>query len=247
MQVIAHRGASGLAPENTLAAVRRAVADGADAVECDVHRTRDGALVVLHDPTLGRTTDAAAVLPGRGPWDVSELTLAELRRLDAGSWWGRQHTGEVVPTLEEWLTAVGPLHALVEVKWPERYAGIEHDLDAVLTGRVSVQSFDHAFLRRFKEVAGDASVGALVGRRPWRRDLVEVASWADQLNPRWRLVTRGLVDRAHELGLAVHPWTVDHLPQMARLGELGVDGLITNHPARLTGLTERTLALTGDG
>src|SRR5689334_10492901 len=83
---VAHRGASDVAPENTLPAVRRAVAAGADLVEVDLRRARDGALVVLHDATLARTTDAARRLPGRAPWRVEDLTLAEVRLLDAGSW-----------------------------------------------------------------------------------------------------------------------------------------------------------------
>src|SRR5688500_1112345 len=83
---VAHRGASARAPENTLAAVRLAADLGADAVEVDLQRTRDGALVLLHDAGLGRTTDAATRLRGRGPWSVGSLTLEEVRRLDAGSW-----------------------------------------------------------------------------------------------------------------------------------------------------------------
>ena len=241
VDVVAHRGASGLAPENTLAAVRLAHADGATAVECDVHRTRDGALVVHHDATLQRCTDAAQVLPGRAPWAIADLTLDDVRRVDAG----RPGAPEPVPTLEEWVGAVGPRTGiLVEVKAPAAHPGIEHDLDAVLRampaaravhqdGRLTVQSFDHAWLHRFKQHAPDVPVGALTARRPRYADLVDAASWAEQVNPRARVVTRALVEGAHDLGLRMQAWTVDEVALMARLARWGVDGIITNHPARL--------------
>ena len=100
---IAHRGASSEAPENTLAAVRRAVQLGADMVEVDVQRTCDGVLVLMHDATLTRTTDAADVLPDRAPWSVADLAYAEVRRLDAGRWMSPRFAGERVPTLVEVL------------------------------------------------------------------------------------------------------------------------------------------------
>jgi len=121
--VIAHRGARSLAPENTLAACRAAREVGADGWECDVHMTKDGELVLMHDNTLSRTTDACAVFPGRAPWLVSDFTLEEIRQLDAGSWFVRQDPfgtiasgelplavvqrfiGERVPTLRDALVA----------------------------------------------------------------------------------------------------------------------------------------------
>ena len=101
-RVLAHRGASGRAPENTLVAARLAMALGADGVECDLHRTVDGALVVVHDHHLRRTTDAPTVLPGGAPWHVADLTLDEVRRVDAGAWFGPEFAGEPVPTLAGW-------------------------------------------------------------------------------------------------------------------------------------------------
>ena len=103
---VAHRGGAGLAPENTLAAVHRALAGGADVVEIDVHRTRDGELVVLHDADVRRTTDAATALPGRESYAVADLTLADVRRLDAGSWKDARFAGERVPTLAEVVDVV---------------------------------------------------------------------------------------------------------------------------------------------
>lgn len=242
-EVIAHRGASLDAPENTLAAVTAAHRAAATAVECDVHRTSDGVLVVHHDGALGRTVAGTA--------RIADLTWAELRRLDAGSWFCRSYADQRVPTLEEWLAAVGPSCGMfVEVKQPANYPGIAADLDGVLrsssagraalaSGRLTVQSFAHDWLQRFKEVAPDVSVGALVTQRPRRRALEDLAAWAEQVNPRGRVVTRPFVDRAHSLGLRVHPWTVDDLLSMRRLAAWGVDGIITNDPARLSGLLSR--------
>ena len=243
LDVIAHRGASHGAPENTLSAVRLARAEGATSVECDVHRTRDGVLVVHHDAVLGRTTE--------GSERIADLSYAELRDRDAGGWFDEAFLGERVPTLEEWVSAVGPSTGMfIEVKQPAAYPGIAADLDALLrsvpasaaaqsASRLTVQSFDHLWLQRFKECAPDVAVAALVSQRPRRRTLIDLASWADQVNPRARVVTRQVVGRAHDLGLRVHPWTVDELLSMYRLASWGVDGIITNRPCRLSAMLER--------
>jgi glycerophosphoryl diester phosphodiesterase len=94
---IAHRGSSGAAPENTIAAVRLSLAQGADVVENDIQRTSDGELVILHDASLARTTDVEQVFPGRASYDVVHFTLAEVKRLDAGSWFAPQFAGERIP------------------------------------------------------------------------------------------------------------------------------------------------------
>jgi glycerophosphoryl diester phosphodiesterase len=107
VDVVAHRGSSGAAPENTLAAVELALAHRADVVENDIQRTKDGELVVMHDLTLARTTDVEEVFPDRAPWNVADFTLAEIKQLDAGSWFSPEFAGERVPTLAEWVRAVG--------------------------------------------------------------------------------------------------------------------------------------------
>jgi glycerophosphoryl diester phosphodiesterase len=245
---VAHRGASVLAPENTLAAFRSAIALGSSAVEVDVQRTRDGALVVLHDATLSRTTDAGLRLPGRGPWRVADLTYDEVATLDAGSWHDRAFAGEGVPLLGEVLAL---LHGsgtglLLEVKAPASAPGIEADLlaelrsapgylpDALWEQRLVVQSFDHVSMRRFKERAPDVPVG-LLGAPP-RRSLAELATWADQVNPRHRALRASYVDAVHDAGLACQVWTVDRVTDMLRAAALGVDGVITNRPDVLHGL-----------
>ena len=231
-----------VAPENTLAAVRSAVAAGADHVEVDVQRTRDGALVVVHDTTLVRTTDAALVLGGASPWRVGELTLAQVQRLDAGAWHHPAYGGERVPLLREVLDTLAGTRTglLLEVKAPHLYPGVEADVAAELrahphwrghaarTGRLVVQSFDHRVMRAFKELAPDVPVG-LLGTPP-RRRLARLAGWADQVNPRHRGLGASYVAAVQAAGMRCQVWTVDEPAAMARAVALGVDGVITNRP-----------------
>lgn len=247
---VAHRGASSYAPENTLAAVREGIALGCDLVEVDLHRTRDGALVALHDATLTRTTDVERVFPRRGSYRVSSFTLDELRRLDAGSWKSPHHAGERVPTLAqvvETLRATGT-GLLLEVKTPQQYPGIEVDLAAELysvpgyvaaaaaSGRLVVQSFDHAAMRVFKEQLPQVPVG-LLGAPP-RHRLGELATWADEVNPRHRAVRAGYVRAVQRAGLRCQVWTVDGVADMRRAIAMGVDGVITNRPHVLAQVLE---------
>jgi len=102
VEVIAHRGSSGAAPENTLAAVRLAIRHDSDVVENDIQRTRDGELVIIHDTTLDRTTDVEQVFPARAPWNVGDFTLGEIKRLDAGSWFAPRFAGQEVPCPDFW-------------------------------------------------------------------------------------------------------------------------------------------------
>ena len=178
VDVVAHRGSSGAAPENTLAAVRLAITQKADVIENDIQRTKDGALVIVHDTTLARTTDVEDRFPARAPWNVGDFTLAEIKTLDAGSWFGPEFVGERVPTLGQWVRAVGSRAGmLLEVKAPELYPGIEIDVDkelrslaafnaAVRGDRVVIQSFNHAWLRTYADLAPDVPVGLLFAGGP---------------------------------------------------------------------------------
>jgi glycerophosphoryl diester phosphodiesterase len=232
---IAHRGASADAPENTIAAVHRAVLDGADLVEVDVQRSRDGALVLLHDTTLHRTTDARVRFPDRGPWRVGDFTLDELRRLDAGRWWSPLHLGERIPTLDDLFDALRGtgVGVQLELKAPGAHPGVVEDLAAYLNSRpagvdVVVQSFDVAAMKELKTRVPDVPVGLL--GRPARANLAALATWADQVNPSHRAVDRDYVRRLHDLGLECRVWTVDRAFAMRRAVRLGVDGIITNRP-----------------
>ena len=197
---IAHRGSSGVAPENTLAAVRLAIAQKADVVENDIQRTRDGELVIMHDTTLTRTTNVEQVFPDRGPWNVGDFTLAEIKlaeikQLDAGGWFAPEFAGERVPTLTEWVNSVGrQAGMLLEPKSPELYPGIESDLDKKLrslpafnsglkAGQVVVQCFNHTWLRDYKNLASDVPVGLLFTGKPTESEIADAAAWAQQVNP----------------------------------------------------------------
>ena len=222
---VAHRGASGLAPENTLAAFELALRLGTDALETDLRPCRD-AIVAIHDATLERTTS------GRG--HVSDFTLAELKHLDAGA-------GQRLPALHEVLDLgeKHSVHLFLEVKahgspdgdWVEQIAARvarRRQLE-----QVTFISFDVDALARIKTAEPGARTGWLLSR--WRR-----APW-DQLKnfgaaviaPRWNLLTAKRVAEAHKRGLQVMVWTVDDLAAMRRLIAVGVDALATNFPDRL--------------
>ena len=242
VQVIAHRGSSGAAPENTIASVELALKHGSDVVENDIQRTADGALIVVHDLTLARTTDVEQVFPDRAPWNVRDFTLAEIKQLDAGSWFAPEFAGQRVPTLAEWAQAVGQKAGmLLEVKSPELYPGIETDVDRELRalpefiyaqrhGRVMMQSFNHLWLRAFDTLAVDVPVGLLFGGAPSEAQLADAATWAQAANPALGNMTQGTVEMIHRYGLKTYTWTVNGGQDMRRAINWGVDGVITNYP-----------------
>lgn len=229
---IAHRGASADAPENTLRAFEAALEAGADAIELDVHMAADGALVVIHDPILGRTT------AGRGP--VRAHTLADLKRLDAGGWFGPAFAGATVPTLQEVVAfARGRTRLFVEIKaGSDFYPGIEAAVTRCLKeggvlGDAVLMSFDHTALLAVRDAAPEAETAALLEGRPADPPAVAAAARAGALALGYRLLTgreRALTAAA---GLRLYAWTVDDEDEMRRLADMGLDGIITNHPARL--------------
>lgn len=251
IDVTAHRGSSGAAPENTLAAVRLALAQKSDVVENDIQRTLDGELVIMHDVTLARTTDVEQVFPDRAPWNVRDFTLAEIKQLDAGSWFAPEFAGERVPTLAEWVGAVGDRAGmLLEPKAPELYPGIEIDLDkelrslpafnrALQRDRVVVQSFDHPWLRAYKDLAPDVTVGLLFGSKPTEAAIADAATWAQQVNPALGAIDEATVDQIHAAGMEAHVWTVNAGQDMRRAINWDVDGIITNYPQVLRDILRR--------
>jgi glycerophosphoryl diester phosphodiesterase len=251
VDVVAHRGSSGAAPENTLAAVQLAIRQKSDVVENDIQRTRDGELVIMHDLTLARTTDVEQVFPDRAPWNVRDFTLAEIKQLDAGSWFAPEFAGERVPTLAEWVNAVGQQAGmLMEPKSPELYPGIEADLDkelrslpafnrALNADRVVVQCFNHAWLKIYKDRAPDVPVGLLYGNRPSEVDIAAAATWAQQVNPALGAIDQTTVEQVHAHGMEAHVWTVNAGTDMRRAINWGVDGIITNYPQVLRDILRR--------
>jgi glycerophosphoryl diester phosphodiesterase len=232
---IAHRGASGHAPENTLAAFRLAVEMGARFIETDLQLTRDARIVAMHDATVDRTTS------GRGR--VSKMTLAELRGLDAGAWFlsddGRSFKGERVPTLDEILQfASGEDVAFYLELKPTQMWGMEPALAGALKAsgelaRAVVISFDGAVLATVRQAEPLLMTGLLIERPIPETVDKAIAIGARQILPKAEGVTLELVRAAREKGLAVVAWTVNEHAKMRELIAAGVDGIITDYPDRL--------------
>ncbi|MDF2682031.1 MAG: glycerophosphodiester phosphodiesterase [Brevibacillus sp.] len=234
VDTIAHRGASGYAPENTMAAFRKAVKMKADYIEIDVQATKDGKLVVIHDTTVDRTTD--------GTGKVSSFTLDEIRSLDAGSFFGPDFAGERIPTFEEVLDEFrGKTGILIELKAPELYPGIEEQVAAALSERnmdkpenekIIVQSFNFDSMKTFHELLPDIPVGVLTSNKDDLTDekLKEFAAYADYVNPTQKLVTEDLVNRIHDLDMQISVWTVRKPEEVEPLLKAGVDDIITDYP-----------------
>ncbi|WP_436762349.1 glycerophosphodiester phosphodiesterase [Streptosporangium sp. V21-05] len=235
---VAHRGASAYAPENTIAAFELADRQGADMFELDVQETKDHKLVLMHDTTLARTTNAEKLFPGQAPWKVGDLTLAQIRRLDAGSWFDAKYAGEPVPTLGEALRAMSASRPglLLEIKAPRLYRRIEaHVADELRRhpawlspGRLVVQSFDWGSMRTFHRIMPRVPIG-LIGT-PAIADLPALARFADQINPPHDDLTPEYVRRVHRHRMEVFTWTVDDPATMRRMISYRVDGIITNKP-----------------
>ncbi len=242
--VIGHRGAAGHAPENTLAAFRRGLALGADGIECDVHMSRDGELVVIHDATLERTTD------GRGR--VSDRTLGELKALDAGSWYGPEFAGERVPTLAEVFAEVRAAEAssararwcFVELKHgSDRYPGIEEKLVLAIAGsglleRVAVISFDHGAIATIRAMAPTLRAGVLYDARPVDSVGLALSAGASWIGPSVKWVNGPEVAQARSAGLEVFVWTANDPEGMRRVLELGVTAAGSDYPDRLLALRD---------
>ncbi|WP_380167003.1 glycerophosphodiester phosphodiesterase [Jannaschia sp. R86511] len=237
--VVAHRGYSSVAPENTLTAIEQGVRSGAEYVEIDAHTTADGVPVLMHDQTVDRTTD--------GTGDVAVLATEYLAGLDAGSWFAPAFAGEPVPTLAQALDAVRGSGAtlLLEVKGPETAAQVEAMLDLVrerdMVEEVLLQSFDTDVLTYARAADDDIALGLLRGSLD--ADPVAVARRYDVVayNPSaGALAARpDAVAALNGAGVAVMPYTVNAPAQWDALVGLGVDGIITDRPGALVGWNAR--------
>ncbi|MCM3163892.1 glycerophosphodiester phosphodiesterase [Metabacillus litoralis] len=234
-KVVAHRGASGHAPENTMVAFNRAVELEADYIELDIQMTKDGKLVVIHDPTVDRTTN--------GTGEVKEFTYEELRKLDAGSWYHKKFSGEKVPSLEEvLLTFKGKIGLLIEVKNPDLYDDLHMKLaeelyvykkDMFKSEEVIVQSFDFEWLEKFHTKLAQVPLGLLVKYRVQGVSNVQLKDWSSLvqfINPNKALVTKRLVKKIHSYNMRTMPYTVRDKKTIKPLLDAKVDGIITDYP-----------------
>ncbi len=245
---IAHRGNSVAAPENSLAAISTAIADHTDFVGIDIRLTSDGVPVVVHDPSLARTSDVEERFPDRSPWNVDQFTWPEIETLDYGSWFGPTFAGTRVPSLDAMLTELdpSPVGIFLEIKDPSSYGGVtgigQRVVD-VLRGHprwaasldgadedLVVQSFDWDFLRQFHLVHPTATLGLL--GNPTQAQMAQYPE-AHQVNVSRTVVDQQFVDDAHRTGLFVATYTALRVSQMTALAELGSDGIVANDPGKL--------------
>ena len=237
---IAHRGASGSAPENTAAAFERAIRIGVDAIEIDVHGTSDGRVVVIHDATLDRTTDRRGL--------VRQQTLDQIRSADAGTWFGREFKGAQIPLLEEAIeTTRHRALLLVEIKGEflaEKVLQIVDDMEAA--DQVVIQSFNPETIRRVKLLDAGIPTALLIGKLPAapsrvraRRLVKQVLEVGANALAIWHAtLTPPFFEEMRKRAVSVWAWTVDEELVIRDMVQMGVQGIITNHPERLNGILE---------
>lgn len=247
---IAHRGASAYAPEHTLPSYQLGERLKGDYIEIDLQMTQDGELICMHDETVDRTTN--------GSGQVKDHTLAEIKKLDAGSWFNEKYPqyakpeygGQRVPTLDEVLEHFGPHKKYyIETKAPHVYPGMEEKLldtlerhqllrkSSLRTGHVLVQSFSQESLLKMQQLNPNIPLVQLLSySKPATitdQELTDIKSYAIGVGPNFEQIDRNYVQKVRKHGLDIKPYTVNSKSDMRKLIHWGVTGLITNHPDRL--------------
>lgn len=246
IKIIAHRGGSNLAPENTMAAFQNALKLGVDMIEIDIEQTIDSVVVVIHDTKVDRTTN------GKGK--VDSLTYSYIKTLDAGSWYDSRFKGEKISTLEEVLQAVnGKATVLIEIKsGDELYPGIEkRTVEAIQHFNAHswtiVQSFNKKTVERVKILDNKIVTYYLLGRnfmsyyhslQVKNKKNKNQEFLYDGIAVHYSMLNAASVDSLKQVGLGVFTWTVDEEDDMTKMIEFGVDGIITDSPDKLIGLIE---------
>lgn len=241
VMVIAHRGYSGEAPENTLAAFKKAIEVGSDMIEFDIHFSKDRQIVVIHDETLERTTDGL----GR----VAEFTLADLKKFDAGFWFSPNFKGERIPTLTEVLNlAKGKILVNIEIKSPSHglYSVTELAEQALMEVKnagmlkeVIFSSFNPLALEKIRELEPRAYV-AILYHHDWNfiAEITRGKSF-EVLNLRKDFLHKEKIERIKGMGLMVNVYTVNEEEELRKFVDWGVNGIITNYPERLINILQR--------
>ncbi|MFZ3591261.1 glycerophosphodiester phosphodiesterase [Bacillus sp. DJP31] len=232
--LIAHRGASALAPENTVAAFDKAITMKADYIEIDVQMSKDGELVIIHDVTVDRTTN------GKGM--VKDFTYEELAKLDAGIWYSERFAGERIPTLSIVLDRYeGKIGILIELKEPSLYPGITQQLASVLTKRVIVnstnapilvQSFDHQAIQELHTLLPSIPKGIIISDTTGlsKKKIQEIDEYATFVCIYKHAVDFQFMKLAKQMDWQVFTWTVSSREMVIYLQQLNVDGIVTDHP-----------------
>ena len=240
MQVIGHRGAAALAPENTWASFDRALSIGVDAIETDVHSTSDGQLVLIHDKNLSRTTDGSGVVH-ETPWSV-------VKELDAGSWFSAEHAGARVPLLQETLEHYGKqTHLVLEVKQRGIELRVLHMVrDLKLLAQVTFSSFFFPIVQNLKTHAPTAKVGLLtIDVKPETTQRV-LDTGFDQICPPAPFLSRELVTAWKAAGLEVRAWGIKDPAMMRTAIDAGVDGMTVDFPHLLLEAVGREVKFRGE-
>lgn len=246
VQIIAHRGAPTFAPENTLPAIRKALEIGVDMIEIDVHQTKDGVLVLMHDEKVDKTTD--------GSGNIKDMTFDDIRSLDAGFWFDPVFAGTKVPALEEVFRVMDDTtKLLIEIKkGSPYYPGIEDRVLRIITmyafeERVEIKSFARSVVEYIRERAPNIPIGkSFAFRIPLFRIIIDRGfRWGsvynyevDFLHSHWLTTTQALVRRARDEGFGLYAWDVNTEGRMRRLVTMGVDAIETDYPHVLKEILE---------
>ncbi|GET34547.1 glycerophosphoryl diester phosphodiesterase [Prolixibacter bellariivorans] len=237
--VIGHRGDGGSAPENTLAAIEKGIQAGANMLEIDVHETRDGVVCVMHDERVNRTTN--------GQGKIKDLTWDEIRQLDAGSWFNAKYRGEQVPSLEQVIEHIdGRAQLLIEIKkGTPYYPQIEEKVVSLIRKHQAeswcvVQSFHMDILQHIHQLDPNIRLQKLaffaIPALGFSFDLSfhsfhpEQESFIESYNLNYLFVTKKLIRQLHQEGKKINVWTADSPGVIRKMVNMGVDGVITNHP-----------------
>ncbi|MBB4831817.1 glycerophosphoryl diester phosphodiesterase [Staphylococcus hominis] len=232
-QIVAHRGLSQKYPENTLEGFKAALMQHIDMLEIDVHFTKDKHLVVIHDDSIDRTSNQKG--------KVKDFTLEELKQFDFGIKHGESFKNTCISTFSEVLSLFKNYSKtlLIEIKKPEQYPGIEkallEELDKfqIPSHRVIIQSFDVESVKRMSEYTKKYVLGVLISKKQYwykQPDFENIASFAQFINPNYKLINKKFIKRAHEHHLKVIPYTVNNEKDVKKLIHLGVDGIISDIP-----------------
>lgn len=231
-EVQAHRGASAVAPENTIAAFRAAADQGAKWVELDVALLADGTLVVIHDDSVDRTTS------GKG--SLGDLTQADLAEMDAGSWFHPQFSGERLPTLERVIAVLGELglSANVEIKQHAHHKSLDQLVQAVRSAiatrrpqtQIMISSFDPACLKAMAALEPDLEMAMLWVQPPadWETQLASIP--AETIHLYFKALSIGFLELAREKGIKVRAWTSNDPAELYSFWKAGLTGVITDNP-----------------
>lgn len=230
MKILAHRGASGYAPENTRASILEGLKQNCDGFEVDVQLTKDGELVIFHDWSLERTTNGSGFL--------KDKKLSELKALDIGSWFSKKFKDEKIMTLKELLEIVPP-EKLLNIEIKVRHGEVNHiekkvievlEASSRLDSNIIISSFDHRIIKKINDIKPEAQVGIVVAA-----GLLDLKNYISNFNLYsvhcgGEFINKINIDELKEKNIKTYAWTVNKLEESIILDSFGVEGVITNYP-----------------